>query len=110
MTDGPGPAPPDHADRSAPPAAAGQGQAHGPGADGPPGAADDGPGRGALVLCHGDLHVRHLLIDGDGSAAGVIDWGDLCLADAAVDLSIAYFAFAGKRARTCCPLWPARPR
>jgi aminoglycoside phosphotransferase (APT) family kinase protein len=41
------------------------------------------------VLCHGDLHVRHLLVDGDGSAAGVIDWGDLCLADAAVDLSIA---------------------
>jgi aminoglycoside phosphotransferase (APT) family kinase protein len=48
------------------------------------------------VICHGDLHVRHLLVDRDGSVTGVIDWGDLCLADPAVDLSIAYFAFAGR--------------
>jgi aminoglycoside phosphotransferase (APT) family kinase protein len=48
------------------------------------------------VVCHGDLHVRHLLVDRDGTATGVIDWGDLCLADPAVDLSIAYFGFAGK--------------
>lgn len=53
-------------------------------------------GRGPLAVCHGDLHVRHLLVDRDGSATGVIDWGDLCLADPAVDLSIAYFGFAGK--------------
>lgn len=60
-------------------------------------AAGDGvSGRGPLVVSHGDLHVRHLLVDRDGSAAGVIDWGDLCLADPAVDLSIAYFGFAGK--------------
>ncbi|XVQ08691.1 phosphotransferase [Spirillospora sp. CA-255316] len=36
---------------------------------------------------------------GDGAreraAAGVIDWGDACLADPAVDLSLAYGAFAG---------------
>lgn len=50
----------------------------------------------SLVVSHGDLHVRHLLVDRDGSATGVIDWGDLCLADPAVDLSIAYFGFAGK--------------
>jgi aminoglycoside phosphotransferase (APT) family kinase protein len=48
------------------------------------------------VVSHGDLSVRHLLVDRDGSATGVIDWGDLCLADPAVDLSIGYFAFAGK--------------
>ena len=48
------------------------------------------------MVCHGDLHVRHLLVDRDGSATGVIDWGDLCLADPAVDLSIAYFGFAGR--------------
>jgi aminoglycoside phosphotransferase (APT) family kinase protein len=53
-------------------------------------------GRGPLVVSHGDLHVRHLLVDRDGSATGVIDWGDLCLADPAVDLSIAYFGFTGK--------------
>jgi aminoglycoside phosphotransferase (APT) family kinase protein len=56
------------------------------------GAAEAGP----LVVSHGDLHVRHLLVDRDGSATGVIDWGDLCLADPAVDLSIAYPGFAGK--------------
>ena len=49
---------------------------------------------GAPVLVHGDLHVRHLLLD-EGNAVGVIDWGDLCLADAAVDLALAYTAFAG---------------
>ena len=59
-------------------------------------ATEPASGRGPLVVCHGDLHVRHLLVDRDGSATGVIDWGDLCLADPAVDLSIAYFGFAGR--------------
>lgn len=53
------------------------------------------PPAGEPVLVHGDLHVRHLLVDGDGRAAGVIDWGDVCLADPVVDLSLAYAAFAG---------------
>jgi aminoglycoside phosphotransferase (APT) family kinase protein len=52
-------------------------------------------GRAGLVLCHGDLHIRHLLVDPAGAAAGVIDWGDLCLGDPAVDLGIAYMGFAG---------------
>jgi aminoglycoside phosphotransferase (APT) family kinase protein len=38
-------------------------------------------------LAHGDLHFRHLLVDG-GRASGVIDWGDLCVADPAIDLSL----------------------
>lgn len=50
---------------------------------------------GDPVLVHGDLHVRHLLLDQDGNAAGVIDWGDVCLADPAVDLALAFTAFAG---------------
>ena len=50
---------------------------------------------GEPVLVHGDLHVRHLLLDQQGNAVGVIDWGDLCLADPAVDLALAYTAFAG---------------
>jgi aminoglycoside phosphotransferase (APT) family kinase protein len=37
------------------------------------------------VLVHGDLHFRHLLVDG-GAASGVIDWGDVCRADPAIDL------------------------
>ncbi|GLY77812.1 phosphotransferase [Actinoallomurus iriomotensis] len=49
-----------------------------------------------VVVSHGDLHIRHLLVDPEsGEAAGVIDWGDLCAADPAVDLSLAYGGFAG---------------
>jgi aminoglycoside phosphotransferase (APT) family kinase protein len=50
---------------------------------------------GDPVVVHGDLHVRHLLVDGAARAAGVIDWGDVCLADPAVDLALAYTAFTG---------------
>lgn len=50
---------------------------------------------GGLVLVHGDLHARHVLVDASARATGVIDWGDVCLADPAVDLSLAYAAFHG---------------
>jgi len=50
---------------------------------------------GAPVLVHGDLHVRHELVGDDGRGTGVIDWGDVCRGDPAVDLGIAYAAFAG---------------
>lgn len=45
------------------------------------------PAPGPPVLVHGDLHVRHLLVDGAGALTGVIDWGDVCRADRAADLS-----------------------
>ncbi|MBG0829238.1 phosphotransferase [Planomonospora sp. ID67723] len=54
-----------------------------------------GPPPGPAVVSHGDLHQRHLLVGPDGEATGVIDWGDLCLADPAVDLSLAYAGFSG---------------
>jgi aminoglycoside phosphotransferase (APT) family kinase protein len=54
-----------------------------------------GPPAGDPVLVHGDLHVRHLLVDEAGEATAVIDWGDVCLADPAVDLALAYTAFTG---------------
>jgi aminoglycoside phosphotransferase (APT) family kinase protein len=54
-----------------------------------------GPPTGDPVVSHGDLHVRHLLLDDEARPAGVIDWGDLCLAGRAVDLSLAYMGFAG---------------
>ena len=41
------------------------------------------------VYLHGDLHLRHVLVDG-GSLAGVIDWGDTCLGDPSIDLQIAW--------------------
>lgn len=47
------------------------------------------------VLLHGDLHLRHLLVDATGAATGVIDWGDTCLGDPSVDLSLLYAAFVG---------------
>ncbi len=42
------------------------------------------------VLAHGDLYVRHLMLDEAGRLTGVIDWGDLHRGDPAVDLSIAH--------------------
>ena len=44
----------------------------------------------ALVLIHGDLYARHLLVDEQGRLCGVIDWGDVHLGDPALDLSISH--------------------
>ncbi|GAB3686605.1 hypothetical protein GCM10027589_55320 [Actinocorallia lasiicapitis] len=62
------------------------------------------------VLAHGDLHLRHLLVAPDATVAGVIDWGDLCLAVPAVDLSIAFAAFRGEaRAALFAEYGPIEP-
>lgn len=53
-----------------------------------------GPSRHRPVLSHGDLHLRHVLVD-DERCSGVIDWGDVCLADRSLDLSVAYAGFEG---------------
>jgi aminoglycoside phosphotransferase (APT) family kinase protein len=42
-----------------------------------------------LTLVHGDLHLRHVFVD-DGRLSGVIDWGDVCWADPAVDLVLVW--------------------
>ena len=55
------------------------------------------PADGGEVLVHGDLHIRHVLVD-RGELAGVIDWGDLCRADPAVDLLL-YWCLLGPDAR-----------
>ena len=55
-----------------------------------------GPPEGDGVLVHGDLHLRHLLVDDRGRPTGVIDWGDTCRADPSVDLSLAWSAFSGR--------------
>lgn len=47
------------------------------------------PERATLV--HGDLHIRHALVAG-GRPSGVIDWGDVCRADPAVDLILFWSA------------------
>jgi aminoglycoside phosphotransferase (APT) family kinase protein len=47
-----------------------------------------------LVL-HGDLHVRHVLVDEGGRATGIIDWGDVSAGDPSADISIAYGSLVG---------------
>jgi len=56
------------------------------------------PAPEASAVVHGDLHVRHLLVDREGGLTGVIDWGDLCRADPSVDL-ILFWSFLPPRAR-----------
>lgn len=53
------------------------------------------PPSSRTVVLHGDLHPRHVIVDEGGRAAGVIDWGDLCIGDPSIDLSIAFGTFAG---------------
>jgi len=39
------------------------------------------------VVTHGDLHLRHVLVDAGGALSGVIDWGDIGRSDPAIDLT-----------------------
>jgi aminoglycoside phosphotransferase (APT) family kinase protein len=39
------------------------------------------------AVVHGDLHFRHVLVE-DSRVTGVIDWGDLCRSDPAIDLQL----------------------
>ena len=39
------------------------------------------------AVVHGDLHFRHVLVEGR-RVTGVIDWGDLCRSDPAIDLPL----------------------
>jgi aminoglycoside phosphotransferase (APT) family kinase protein len=41
------------------------------------------------AVCHGDLHMRQLLVD-DDALTGIVDWVDVCRSDPAVDLSVAW--------------------
>ncbi len=40
-----------------------------------------------------DLHFRHVMVDEHGTLTGVIDWGDLCLGEPAIDLSLLWSFF-----------------
>jgi len=44
-------------------------------------------------LIHGDLYARHLVFDENNKLTGIIDWGDSCLNDPAIDLGILYQFF-----------------
>jgi aminoglycoside phosphotransferase (APT) family kinase protein len=53
-------------------------------------AAAELPAAEPTVVCHGDLHLRHLLVDNTGAAACVIDWGDLCRGDPSIDMCLVW--------------------
>ncbi len=44
----------------------------------------------AMTLVHGDVYVRHLLVDDKFRPCGIIDWGDMHVGSIALDLSIAH--------------------
>jgi aminoglycoside phosphotransferase (APT) family kinase protein len=50
------------------------------------------------VLCHGDLHIRHVLLGDASGLSGVIDWGDSCLGACAMDLAVVTALPAAARA------------
>ncbi len=52
----------------------------------------------SLVVAHGDLHLRHVLVGADGDLSGVIDWIDVCRADPAIDLPL-YWGYLTPAAR-----------
>jgi aminoglycoside phosphotransferase (APT) family kinase protein len=52
-------------------------------------AARELPPASHTAVCHGDLHMRQLLVDGD-ELTGIVDWVDVCRSDPAVDLSVAW--------------------
>lgn len=56
-------------------------------------AAEEGP-PGATTLVHGDLHVRHVLVH-DGRPSGLVDWGNVCVAEVSLDLQVAYALLDG---------------
>jgi aminoglycoside phosphotransferase (APT) family kinase protein len=41
------------------------------------------------AVCHGDLHFRHILVNGN-HVSGLIDWIDLCRGDPALDLQLVW--------------------
>jgi aminoglycoside phosphotransferase (APT) family kinase protein len=54
--------------------------------------ATDLPPSPRRATVHGDLHFRHVLVDAGRAnpLAGIIDWGDLCRGDPAMDLHLAW--------------------
>jgi len=70
----------------------------------------EGPRLELDVLTHGDLHPRHVLVDGNGSVSGVIDWGDTCIGTRAVDLALVTALCADERSAFFRAYGPVDPK
>ena len=69
----------------------------------PPRRAERLPPSALPAVVHGDLHFRHVLVEGR-RVSGVIDWGDLCRSDPAVDLPLCWgFLPPAARERSSTP-------
>lgn len=55
-------------------------------------AALDLPPPTRTVVCHGDLHFRQVLVDGE-RLRGIVDWVDVCVSDPGIDLIVAFMLF-----------------
>lgn len=42
------------------------------------------------VLCHNDLGIEHVLVDGGGVVTGILDWSDAAVTDPSRDLALVY--------------------
>jgi len=51
---------------------------------------------GPPLWLHGDLHPGNLVVSDDGALAAVVDFGDICAGDPAVDLAVAWYLFDGE--------------
>ena len=51
--------------------------------------APQGPRKERLVVVHGDLYAKHVIVDRD-RVEGIIDWGDLHYGDPSIDVSIVF--------------------
>lgn len=59
-------------------------------------AANDLPQDPEQVFLHGDLHLRHVLLDPEQErVTGVIDWGDSCRGSRSIDLALYWCLFEG---------------
>ena len=66
---------------------------------------------GPAMMLHGDLHPANILLEADGSLAGVIDFGDVGAGDPAVDLAVGWLTFdAGARKRFIGAFGPSTDR